>query len=42
MTAIYPGQKDRVRHCASMAGHAIWYSVRLAVLTTPVGYEVGW
>ncbi len=31
MTAIYPGQKDRVRHCASMDGNAIWYSVRLGL-----------
>lgn len=31
MTAIYPGQEDRVRHCASMDGNAIWYSVRLGL-----------
>lgn len=31
MTAIYPGQQDRVRHCASMDGNAIWYSVRLGL-----------
>ncbi len=31
LTAVYPGQEDRVRHCASMDGNAIWYSVRLGV-----------
>ena len=31
MTAIYPGQDERVRHCASMDGNAIWYSVRLGL-----------
>ena len=31
LTAIYPGQEDRVRHCASMDGNAIWYSVRLGL-----------
>ncbi|MBA3019691.1 hypothetical protein [Propionicimonas sp.] len=31
LTAIYPGQADRVRHCASMDGNAIWYSVRLGL-----------
>ena len=31
MTAIYPGQADRVRHCASLDGNAIWYSVRLGL-----------
>lgn len=31
MTAIYPGQDDRVRHCASLDGNAIWYSVRLGL-----------
>jgi len=31
MTAIFPGQGDRVRHCASMDGNAIWYSVRLGL-----------
>ena len=31
MTAIYPRQEDRVRHCASMDGNAIWYSVRLGL-----------
>jgi len=30
-TAIYAGQEDRVRHCASMDGNAIWYSVRLGL-----------
>ena len=28
LTAVYPGQEHRVRHCASMDGNAIWYSVR--------------
>jgi hypothetical protein len=28
-TAIYQGQEDRVRRCASQDGNAIWYSVRL-------------
>jgi len=31
LTAVYPGQEDRVRHCASMDGNAIWYSVRLGL-----------
>ena len=31
MTAIYPGQEGRVRHCASIDGNAIWYSVRLGL-----------
>ena len=31
MTVVYPGQEDRVRHCASMDGNAIWYSVRLGL-----------
>jgi hypothetical protein len=31
MTAIYRGQEERVRHCASMDGNAIWYSVRLGL-----------
>ena len=31
LTAIYPGEEDRVRHCASMDGNAIWYSVRLGL-----------
>lgn len=31
LTAIYPGQEGRVRHCASMDGNAIWYSVRLGL-----------
>jgi hypothetical protein len=30
-TAIYPGQEDRGRHCASMDGNAIWYAVRLGL-----------
>jgi hypothetical protein len=30
-TTIFPGQEDRVRHCASMDGNAIWYSVRLGL-----------
>ena len=30
-TAIYPGQEDRVRRCASQDGNAIWYSVRLGL-----------
>jgi len=30
-TQIHPGQADRVRHCASMDGNAIWYSVRLGL-----------
>ena len=31
LTAIYPGEEERVRHCASMDGNAIWYSVRLGL-----------
>ena len=31
MTASFSGQEDRVRHCASMDGNAIWYSVRLGL-----------
>ncbi len=31
LTAVYPGQGDRVRHCASMDGNAIWYCVRLGL-----------
>ena len=31
LTAVLPGQEDRVRHCASMDGNAIWYSVRLGL-----------
>lgn len=31
LTLIHPGQQDRVRHCASMDGNAIWYSVRLGL-----------
>lgn len=30
-TVVHPGQEDRVRHCASMDGNAIWYSVRLGL-----------
>lgn len=31
LTVIHPGQEDRVRHCASMDGNAIWSSVRLGL-----------
>ena len=31
LTAAYPGQPERVRHCASMDGNAIWHSVRLGL-----------
>ncbi|WP_344134659.1 hypothetical protein [Pedococcus bigeumensis] len=31
LTAVLPSQEDRVRHCASMDGNAIWYSVRLGL-----------
>ena len=31
MTVTFPGQEDRVRHCASMDGNAIWHSVRLGL-----------
>ena len=31
LTAILPSQENRVRHCASMDGNAIWYSVRLGL-----------
>jgi hypothetical protein len=31
LTATYPGEQSRVRHCASMDGNAIWYSVRLGL-----------
>lgn len=30
-TVVLPGQTDRVRHCASMDGNAIWHSVRLGL-----------
>ncbi len=30
-TAVLPGQADRVRHCSSMEGNAIWYSVALGL-----------
>ena len=30
-TSVYPGQEDRVRHCASTEGNAIWYSIRLGL-----------
>jgi hypothetical protein len=30
-TAVYPGQEDRVRRCASQEGNAIWYSIRLGL-----------
>ncbi len=30
-TAIYEGQEDRVRRCASQEGNAIWYAVRLGL-----------
>ncbi len=33
-TVVIPGQEDRVRHCASMDGNAIWYSVRLGLEET--------
>ena len=39
LTAIYPGQEDRVRHCASMDGNAIWYSV--PGITHPGARSVG-
>ena len=35
MTAVLPGQGDRVRHCASMDGNAIWCSVRCRVGRSP-------
>lgn len=31
LTAIYPGQERRVRHCASMDGNVIWSCVRLGL-----------
>ena len=31
LTAVHPGEEERVRHCASMDGNAIWYSVRLGL-----------
>lgn len=31
MTAVYPGQEDRVRHCASMDGNLVWYTIRLGL-----------
>ena len=31
LTVTYPGQEERVRHCASMDGNAIWASVRLGL-----------
>lgn len=46
LTAVYPGQEDRVRHCASMDGNAIWYSTRLGLVEdrTPalVDRLIGW
>ena len=30
-TVTLPGQENRVRHCASMDGNVIWYSVRLGL-----------
>jgi len=30
-TAVYAGQENRVRHCASQDGNAIWYSVQLGL-----------
>ena len=30
-TAVYAGQENRVRHCASQDGNAIWYSVKLGL-----------
>ena len=32
LTAVLASQEDRVRHCASMDGIAIWYSVRLCLV----------
>lgn len=31
LTVVHAGQQERVRHCASMDGNAIWYSVRLGL-----------
>lgn len=31
LTVAHAGQQDRVRHCASLDGNAIWYSVRLGL-----------
>ncbi|HYO18754.1 MAG TPA: hypothetical protein VES02_08840, partial [Dermatophilaceae bacterium] len=31
MTVTFPGHEDRVRHCASMDGNVVWYSVRLGL-----------
>jgi len=31
LTTVHPGQQERVRHCASMDGNGIWYSVRLGM-----------
>jgi hypothetical protein len=28
---LIPGQENRFRHCASMEGNAIWYSIRLGI-----------
>ncbi len=30
-TTVYAGQENRVRHCASQDGNAIWYSVQLGL-----------
>jgi hypothetical protein len=30
-TQVIPGQEDRVRHCASQEGYAVWYSIRLGI-----------
>ncbi len=46
LTAILPGQEDCVRHCASMDGNLLWYSVHLGLAEnrTPAVVErlIGW
>lgn len=46
LTAVHPGQEDRVRHCASLDGNAIWSCVRLGLederTRTVVDRLIGW
>ncbi|MGM0386023.1 MAG: hypothetical protein ACQERF_08605 [Actinomycetota bacterium] len=45
-TEVVPGQEDRVRHCASMDGNLLWYTVTLGLEEdrTPAVVErlIGW
>ncbi|MFZ0530260.1 MAG: hypothetical protein WAL91_06965, partial [Propionicimonas sp.] len=46
LTVVHPGQEDRVRHCASMDGNAIWSAVRLGLAddrtASVVDRLIGW